>query len=258
MKNIRGIKYSREDSAPNSSIKFNLNFQWPADCLHLSFKIWICRQIYLFFDLLFFWACLSWLLLFLCLSFCWYDVIFPFFGIRLSLDTWSHICCYFSVLLLMWLRRWFLRGRWFLLASAVVVFAMCIFVVVDLRWWFCRGGLCGVVFLRRRFLFWWLFLRWWFYGGVFGLVFAVMAFAAAVFAMVAFAFFAVVVFAAVFLGCGFCGGGFCRGCFCSGVSYCRRFLLWCFVRRCFLRWCCLRWWLLRWAFLWLSWLLRLL
>ena len=48
MKNIHGIKYSTEDSAPNSSIKFNRNFQWPADCLHLSFKIWICRHICLF------------------------------------------------------------------------------------------------------------------------------------------------------------------------------------------------------------------
>jgi hypothetical protein len=27
MKNIHGIKYSTEDPAPNSSIKFNLNFQ---------------------------------------------------------------------------------------------------------------------------------------------------------------------------------------------------------------------------------------
>ena len=54
MNNIHGIKYSTEDSAPNSSIKFNLNFQWPADCLYLSFKIWICRQIYLF-DFLIIW-----------------------------------------------------------------------------------------------------------------------------------------------------------------------------------------------------------
>jgi len=48
IKNMHEIKYSTEDSAPNSSIKFNLNFQWPADCLDLSFKIWICRHIYLF------------------------------------------------------------------------------------------------------------------------------------------------------------------------------------------------------------------
>ena len=60
MKNIDRNNNSTEDSAPNSSIKFNLDFQWPADCLYLTFKIWICRQIYLFIFyyliIWFFWA----------------------------------------------------------------------------------------------------------------------------------------------------------------------------------------------------------
>ena len=71
----------------------------------------------IFFSLLIFlWFVVFWLCLFLMFVFFVYlfadmMLLFHFVGIGLSLDTWSHICCYFSVLLLMWLRRWFLRGR---------------------------------------------------------------------------------------------------------------------------------------------------
>ena len=129
MKNIRGIKYSREDSAPNSSKKFNLNFQWPADCLHLSFKIWICRQIYLFFGLL-------------------------FFG-----HAFLDCCCFFVYLFAdMMLFFHFLESAFLWISDliSVVIFPCCC-------WCGCGGGFCeGAGFCGSGgFLQWWL-LRWWF------------------------------------------------------------------------------------------------